>query len=57
MRLVETPVVHENRPADPASPLPEVAAATVPIAALADIAALAERHRDMAFKVAAEDAA
>ncbi|MET0597739.1 MAG: DNA polymerase III subunit gamma/tau [Mesorhizobium sp.] len=51
MRLVETPVVHETALPDPVAPLPEVAAAAVPIAALADIAALAERHRDMAFKV------
>ncbi len=52
MRLVEAPVVQEPALSDPSpSPMVEEAAATVPVAALADIAALAERHRDMAFKV------
>ncbi len=49
MRLVETPPAAE--PVAPPEPEPAAEAPAIQIRSLADIAALADTHRDMAFKV------
>ena len=49
MRLIETQPVDMTPVAPPAEPVAEMPA--VPVRSLADIAALADQHRDMTFKV------